>query len=493
MVVFVSNITKTYVALQTLLRLCYNPLAMVSPDAFPKAVEAEPRFPWPAFLLPSNSTGALLTVFARRAIQWVGIICLLLCLVGCAVDPAASTLAPTPEANVSPSATLVLWHGWAGPARQTLTRLIDRFNQTHPAHRIFAQSIPLATFSSDLRSAALAGTGPHIVLMPSGWVGGLAADEVLLPLDGVLTPDDQMAMLPATIGSAQVQGADGAKQLYGLPICFDTLALFYNKDNVLTPPETTTDMLDLARGLSEPSASPPRYGLALNISVDTMIGYLYAYGGRVFDDRGQLVLAGEGREGVEKWLTWLAELNGDQRLLVRPYSGVQVDRELKSNQALMTFGWAHQVGEYRRLWGDRMGVAPLPKLAETNLLPTPYVQSDVLAINSRLSAPDQQAAAEFLRFMASPEVQRDLLLLGGLQPARKGLNLDGDDPSLAIARAFQAQAEHSIPLPNTPARAILRDELWQMQRQVLEGRSTPQDAVTETDARLRAALQPSSP
>lgn len=413
--------------------------------------------------------------------------CCLAALAACAggTTPAA---VPTPETNPPGVVTLVLWHGWSGAARQALTRLVDRFNQTHPTTRIFAQSMPLASMGGDLRAAAAAGTGPHLILLPSGWVGSLAADDVLLPLDTLLPPADQQALLPVTLGAAQAQGRDKAAQLYGLPVNFDTLALFYNNANVLAAPASTADMFTLAHGLSEAGANPPRWGLALNLSVETTIGYMYAFDGRVFDEKGALVLGGTGRKGTERWLQWLADLNGDPQLLARPNSSVAVDGDIKNGQALMTFAWAHQLAEYQQLWGDKLGVAPLPKLAETNRQPVPYVQSDLLAVNTRASAAEQSAAAGFMRFMVSEEAQRELLSIG-MQPANKAMKLDGADPLHAAARVFRQQAERAQPLPNGVDRATVREELWQMQRAVLEGRTTPADAVSEADARLRAALQ----
>lgn len=426
------------------------------------------------------------TVFVARAIR-VTLLILVLLLAGCAATGGAAPATTTVPAEQT-AATLVLWYGWSGGAQQALLRLVDTFNKEHPTIRVFPQQMPIASLGGDLRAAVQAGSGPHMVLLPSGWLGGLVADDVLLPLDPLLDANQQRSMLPVAIGSAQTQDADGARHLYGQPITVDTLALFYNKANVLAAPATTADLFNLARGLSEPSASPPRWGFALSLSVETTIGYLYAFDGRLFDDQGALVLGNSGRAGTERWLDWTAALNADQRLLARPYSSVEVDRELKNNQALMTFGWAHQLGEYRQLWGEQFGVAPLPKLAETNRLPQPYAQSDVVAINARATSGDQGAAAEFLRYLASDQAQRELLG-AGLQPASGTLDLNGEGGLLEAARVFRQQAGSAQPLPNGTDRTVLREEVWQMQRVVLEGRTNPSDAVSEADTRLREALK----
>jgi maltose-binding protein MalE len=380
--------------------------------------------------------------------------------------------------------TLVVWHGWSGPARQALGRLADRYNQLNPTQRVSLVPVPLATFPAELAAAAAAGGGPHLALLPSTWLGGLAAQGLLQPLDELVAPDERAQLLPAALGAARAAGADGTQHLYGLPVSFDTLALYYTTANLSAAPADTATLFSSARGLGDPGAEPPVWGMALNLSLDNTIGYLYAFGGRVFGEDGSLVLGNDGAEGAARWLAWLEQLNNDDRMLARADSSIQVDRELKDGRALMTFDWAHQLGAYRSLWGANLGVAPLPRLSETGELPRPYVRSDVLALNARTSSVEQQAALNFLRFMTADAAQLELLA-SDIQPASRVVSLDGDSAQMAAARVFRAQAEQGLPMPNSPARGMVEQELKVMQRQVLLGLASPSDAVSEADRRLR--------
>ncbi len=426
-------------------------------------------------------------LISRHAILRATILCLVLVVLSACIT--ASTASPPPvTAQTGPSGgvTLLLWHGWGGAERQALGRLVDRFNERHPGGRVLLQAMPLATMASDLRTAVGAGSGPHMILVPNSWVGGLADAGALRVLDDLIGPSEQAALLPATIGGARVRNRAGETHLYGLPISFDTLALYYNTANILTPPDDTAKLLAAAHGLSDPAA--PRWGLALNLSVDSTIGYLYAFGGRVFDDNGNLALGSAGREGAEDWLNWLLKLNGDAQLRAHSGSSIAVDRDVKYGRVLMTFDWAHQIGVYRNLWPKNLGVAPLPRLSETGQPPRPYVKSDVLAINARVGSAERDAAVEFLRFMVSDEAQAELLR-ADLQPARRTLKLDGDDPRVAAAQAFRAQAEQALPLPNGPGRGAVDEELRIMIERVLGNQAGPADAVTEADRRLREKLK----
>lgn len=431
-------------------------------------------------------------VTGRPAIAWRALAGLLLMLSLAACTATGGTPATQDPTSAAPagSTTLVLWHGWSSAARQPLSRLVAQFNQQHPAGRIVLQAIPLASFDSDLRAALAAGSGPHILLIPNAWVGTMAERNTLLPLDDLLPAADRAALLPAARGGAQARGPDGATHLYGLPISFDTQALFYDKRNLLRPPDDTDTLIRNARGLSDPAA--PRWGLAINLSLDNTIGYLYAAGGRVFDEQGAVVLGAAGRAGAERWLAWLKQLNDDQQLLARADSSIQIDRELKGGRVLASFDWAHQLSFYRSLWGADLGIAPLPRLAATNQPPQPYVRSDVLAINSRAAAAERRAALDFLAFMGSPAAQAELLK-SDLQPARGDLKLGEiglDAAQLRAAEVFRGQAQQAQPQPNAPARTreIVRRELTLMLRQVLHGDATAADMVSEADQHLREQL-----
>lgn len=415
--------------------------------------------------------------------------CLFLIILTACVRTAPPAVAPTADASPvrERTVTLFLWHAWPSPEQHTLATLVDRYNQSHPLIQVIPQAMPLSTLTSELRSAALAGSGPHLVLLQSHTIGVLAQEGLLLPLDSLVSPAERDRLLPAAVGSAQVLDAEGNVVLYGLPVAFDTLALYYNKANLSVPPADTEVLLNTARGLTDATTEPPVWGLAYTLSLDKTIGYLYAFGGRIFDDEGNLVLGSDGREGTERWLQWLVELRQDQQILAVNDS-IVVDSALKSQEALMTIDWAHALPSYRELWGDNLGVAVLPRLSATNRPPLPYVQSDVISVNARVvDSAEQQAILDFIRYLLDEDAQR-ALLEAGKQPTLKNLSLDRTSPAGEIARVFREQARQAQAMPNSRLANIMHDELERMQLKVLRGLAAPADAVTDADAALQERL-----
>lgn len=423
----------------------------------------------------------------RRAI----IVCLALLLTACGAGSA-----PTPTASTPPPATgrtrLVLWHAWPADEQRPLNSLVERFNRSNPQVQIVLQARPATSLAADLAAATAEGGGPHMALLRSHTLGALAESGWLQPIDDLLPESEQERLLPAALGAAQVRDAAGAK-LYGAPVAFNTLALYYNTAYfVAQPPADTAALLGAARGFIDDRSDPQFWGLAYNLTLDRTIGYLYAFGGAVFDESGQLVLGLDGRAGAESWLRWLIELDQDAALLASR-DGITIDSALMTGSAAMTIDWSYNLPSYRALWPDSLGVAPLPRLASEDRAPQPYVQADVLALNARISDPaERSAAAAFMRYMVGAEAQTELLR-AARQPVLLSLDLsDGalaDPALLAAARAFRAQGELGQPMPNSRlANEVVWGVLADMQAGALSGLLSPEQAVENADATLRERL-----
>ncbi len=419
------------------------------------------------------------SLFRRLLLLW------LLALAACATQTSAP--APPPANRV----VLRLWHAWPAAEGRAIQTLVERFNRSHPEWQLVVQTRPAVSLPTDLITAVNEGGGPHLVIVQSHTLGALAQVGVIRSLEGFIPTGDIDNLLPTAVGAAQMT-INGQQVLFGIPISFDTLALYYNRANVLQPPADTDTLLLTARALTDTGRAPPVWGLAYNLALDRTLCYLYAFGGRMFDENGAVALGDSGRSGTERWLAWLSELYRDDQLLAT-LDGIVVDRALLAREALMTIDWAHAQASYRAIWGDQLGVAPLPRLSAADRPPQPYVQADVIALNARLSDPAEQAAAQaFIRFMLDPASQRELLA-AGRQPVQLALRLtdsDLNDPvQLAAARIFRAQAQNGLPMPaDRTTNELIWTVLADMQLSVIRGLLPPDQAVTIADATLRARL-----
>jgi maltose-binding protein MalE len=365
-------------------------------------------------------------------------------------------------------------------------QLIAAYNQQHPTIHIIPQAMPVATLSSALRAAALEGGGPHIVLLHNHVIEDLALDGILLPLDTLVRPEEYQMFVSTVIKGAEVRDKAGETHLYGLPLTFDTLVLFYHQAHVVEAPSDIELLLTMPT--PEISGASP-WKFAYTLSLDKTIGYLPAFGGKVFDKQGTLVLGTAGRAGTERWLQWLEHLHKDETILA-VHDGLAVDGALRSQRVWMTIDWTHMLPTYVGLWGDDLRAAPLP--AVTDGQPAqPYVQSYLAAINARVVTDSlgQEAAMDFLRFLLEAESQQ-IVLEAGNQPARQDVALDGNTVARQVARVSRLQAEQGQPMPNNAlVNGVVRDELERMVLMVLRGLKTPSEAVTDAHTALSNRLQ----
>lgn len=404
---------------------------------------------------------------------WAGL------LLACAAQPAA----PAPTAT--PPRPLLLWHTWAPAEERVLVRLIEQYNQTSAAP-VVLRTVPIATLVSEAQDAIGQPAAPDLLLVQSHMLGKLAAADLIVPLTNQHWPaDDRLTVLPALRQSATLTPTAANALLYGVPISFDTLGLYYHRERTNLQPDSMQQVLATSAAMARPDATPPVRGLAYTLSLDKTLPYLPAMGGAVLDEQGELVLADSGRPGTELWLEWQLALRRQPGVLATSDS-IVVDSALRSQEAWITVDWAHALPLYERLWGDALAVAVLPPLEPQGAMPQPYVQSELLVLAASTSTRDPAPIADLIAYLHSPDVQQ-VLLEAGRQPARADVPLEGDTPLLRAARSFREQARHARPLPPTHLETdLLRSELQRMQRTVLRGLIAPSDAITQADAMIRA-------
>lgn len=390
--------------------------------------------------------------------------------------------------NTRQPTTLIFWYAWPSPDQHILVSLIDQYNQTHPHVQILPQAMPLASLVSEIQTAAEAGSGPHLVLVHNHVIGDLAYNGSVRPLDDVINTDDLEHLLAPAVAGAYVMD-NQATRLYGVPITFDTLALYYNTAACGPNPPANIERVSEQPLTMSGQENPPMWSLAYTLSLDKTVGYLYAFDGRIFDTDGNVVLGQEGRDGVRRWLEWLLDIH-HQNTILAVSDDITVNSALQSQKACMTIDWSHRLSTYRAIWGANLGIAPLPSVSATGRSPQPYVQSNVMSINARVVEHyEQQAALNFMQYLISEEAQYTLFE-AGKQPVLLTLDMSSPTPEHQAAHVFRVQAQHGQAMPNSQGtNDILRDELERMQLTVLRGLQTPDAAITHTDVALRERIK----
>ncbi len=383
----------------------------------------------------------------------------------------ATVTGPTAESLPSSTAiggALVLWHSWAGGDGEALAAILTRFQQERPNIRVETHFAAYGELAQTYTDAVTAGGGPDLILAPNWWLRDLAEEGVVLPLESRITPQERAQFIPAAIDNLTWEGV-----LYGLPTNFEIVALYYNKRLLDEEqlPRAVDDLIDLA-------LASPSQGVGIYTNFYHLFWGIPAFGGRLFDEDGRVVL--EQTAGTADFLDWLVRAKDTPGIFVALDYGMLMDRFKKEEYALFIDGpWS--MGELREQFGTDLGVAPLPGGPAGSA--RPWLGADGLFLNPVAAANRQELALELARYITNAESASTLARIAGRLPAHKEADL-GDNALLA---GFMQQGETALPQPHHAE----MDEVWgyagEMIAQALSGAATPEEAVLEAATLINEA------
>ncbi len=425
-----------------------------------------------SFIVSPVSFGYNSCMRRRAILRYCIVLAALLTLIGCASASATQTGSPSPQPNTGPvePIRLTIWHSWSGAQLSALNAVARSYEQDHPAVRIQLQMQPGAELVRSYSMSVADGSAPQLVLLPGRYLGELAQQQFIQPLEDAWSEEQPSGLLPQALDAAHVNG-----ELYGVPVSFDTMVLFWDKRRVAEAPATWAAARELNAALrGEPPETRP-YSMAYYLSLAGAMPYLEFFGGSVVDGQ-QPVFTTAGRDATASWLEWLHSLPSDEQLIASAdYNAV--DSAVQQGRVLAGIDWARRRSMYEQAWGgaEAVGIAALPA-RQAGQTPRSLLLTDVLAINRAISPEQRAAALDFARAVAGKASQETLWSRGQLLPVHAEIEVDeATAPVLALADASQ---------PLTSVVVGMWDPLNGMVRNVLSNVSSPQEAIDAAGAAL---------
>lgn len=351
---------------------------------------------------------------------------------------------------------LLMWHSYTGIQREALALLVDIFNQTFESRNgchLASIAKEQGTYSTELETALLRARGPDIFIHDQSYIGTwVEAGEILEPVTHELDGDNRNAFESRAIDAMSYK-----KEVYGLPIALQTIALIYNKALTAAPTQSTDELKVLAA--QDGHAFEPDEGLSMIFpkrDLATFAALQNGLGGGFFDMNGQVNLrTSENNQALELL----------QRLYM-PY-WLAADTELYSSQDVIA---AFNEGYVKAMISDaaslqyihkslNYGVTTLPVISDTNQPMQPWLKVDGVFLNARSKR--QAAALDVMRYLASPDAAKLRALLAQQVPVSHVANQQKDVLALADIQGFRAQADQAKLLPNGPLIPIILDALKQ--------------------------------
>ena len=334
---------------------------------------------------------------------------------------------------------------------------------------------------NDVLTAALGGQAPDVLWTQADHVGPLSAAYQIAPLDGLV---DTSVYEPAALEVTTVDG-----QAWGAPNSFgNALMLYYNKDIVAEAPANTDELIELA--VANTDVANDKYGLVYNQTQSFWLTpWLGGFGAEVFDAEGNPTLDSD--EMVNA-LTFLQDLKWEHGVMPVDADYDVADGLFKGGDAAMIINGDWTLGAYKDIFGDSLGIAPLPEVVGGDW-PAPWLSGKYLMLPAATAEDEEKAAvvADLVDFINNTENQVAMAESLARIPGNAEAIADpvvADDPFIAGTAAASANGTgQPVNLEMNCAWDAMTSALVSVNA---SADNSPADAAASMQSALEAAVAP---
>jgi arabinogalactan oligomer/maltooligosaccharide transport system substrate-binding protein len=367
-----------------------------------------------------------------------------------------------PEPPKGP-AKIALWtqEGESEGAFQFVKKLADAFTAKYPNITFDVLNKETEALRQDFLAASLANSAPDLLWTVNDHAGPFS-------VAGVIQPVDKFFDLKQYVPSVVMGG-----KTWALPISSGNhLMLMYNKDLVKTPPKTTDELVTMGKTLT----TGDRYAIVWNMTEPFwLVPWLGGFGGQVFDKDGRTPTLNT--KAMIDTLQFMYDLKAKYMIAPKEADYATADTLFKEGKAAMLINGDWSLGDYKKALGDKLGIAPLPKVSATGLYPAPYTSGKYFMIPTSDAGDKLLAVVAYMTFATSYDNQIDLVkTLSRLPALRKALD-DEVVKSDPLLQGSAAQMALGTPMPSVIEMRANWDAMKPEMNAVFAGSKSPADAA----------------
>ncbi len=373
------------------------------------------------------------------------------------------------------SADITFWHGYTGVEADTMSQALQALTEKNPDFKVTVLAVPFDQLKNKVSTEAATGGGPDVFLGPPDWIGELADANLISDLGTV----DGLADVTANLVPTSLNLGKYNDKQYAIASNLKNVALYYNTDLVKTVPKNTEEMITMAGELAKGDVT---YGVALNTQFYHMVGYNFAYGGKLFTDPKTVDL---NTPGTIEWLTFMKNAAGKPGVFAKVGADADMDNLFKTGKAAMVIQGPWALGDYSKALGaDKVKVVPAPDTPSGGKF-APFVGGDVYYINA--SSQKQAEAMKLIGYITSAPVQQMFVDAAGHVSTNTKVDLS-KNPNI---QGFVEQSKTGTPFPNFPAMGQVWTPAGDMITSVMDGKATPEEAAKKATDDINSAIKAS--
>lgn len=391
---------------------------------------------------------------------------------------AAAVLAGSSAAFAQAANELVVWHAYRGAEKAAFEKVVGMFEKSPGAKgmKVSTLAIPYDAYADKISAAVPRGKGPDVFIYAQDRLGGwIEAGKTVEPIDFFIDKPVRERLLPGMLDAMSYKGG-----VYGLPINFKSTTLIYNKDLVKTPPKTSTELVTMAKALT--NAQSGRYGLAYwYTNFYFHAGLMNAFGGAVFDKDGKLTINSPATiASLNQMMTWYKT---DGILPTEP-SEALIAAMFNEGKAAMVINGPWFVGDIDKK--INVGFAPLPMIdaAKKPMRPWLTVEGAYVAASSG----KKETAYELAKFLTSEEAGLVMAIEGRQLHTNKNVYNDKRVSGDPVLMAFRSQLDAAEVMPNRPEMTMVWSPATTAMNKIVKGNATPEAAMKEAAATIQESI-----
>ena len=290
---------------------------------------------------------------------------------------------------------------WMSEQESGIQAAVDAFNESQDEIHVSASTVPWDQYWDKLITGLPAGSAPDIFSINALNVRDYAKNGYLLDISDLFSDGSvDLSKFPQhVIDTHTVNGT-----LWGIPKDFDSIAVFYNKDlfdaaGVEYPSDDWTwdEFIATAKALTD--ADNGIYGVCITATgQECCYDFIFGNGGQVFDETGACVVnSPETAEALHKLAD--AILVEGVSPTVEDQVEILSDTRFQSGMTAMCFGGSWNMGTYADVFGESLGVAPMPIMKERKTI------SHCLSWVGASSTEHPEEVKKFLAYMGTYDAQ----------------------------------------------------------------------------------------
>ncbi len=403
---------------------------------------------------------------------------------------------------------ITLWHSYRGTEQKALQRLVRAFNEkertrakafpNYKPARVRLLQISFDNLPNKITNAVPRGHGPDLFIFAHDRVGDWVSKELVEPIGYWVGPKLAKRYLPKTLGAFSM-----GQRLYGLPMTYKSVALFYHADLLRTPPRTTEELMSHGRRFMK-NRGKGHYGLVYEAS-DTYFHapWLFGHGGRFLTP----CAAGEAPAGSCKQrnlpihtpeavraMTFARRLAGKGGIVPPEVTGQLVTSLFTQKKAAMAISGPWFISDLKAAGKQRVlrvRVAPLPRVSEAGNRPAAPLLTVEGVYLSRFSR-NKRLAFRVMRALTSDSAAEFRLRAARQLPANVAVDNKITDPRSKlhspILAAFRQQLDYARPTPKTPFMRVIWEPYKKALAAVIQRGEDPDAALKKAALEIRRVL-----